>query len=878
MLTSVEFLVSCLCLVVVCSNVDAQGWTNWTQWSSCSRTCESGVRSRTRSCQSRSQPCTGPSKEHESCNTTACPDDAIDFRTQQCASYNSRPLYGYNYQWVPYNDGEERTKCSLYCKATGFNFYRMMADKVVDGTRFSEATFDLCVDGRRTPAGCDGVLYSKTVMDQCGVCNGTNSSCNLYCDVTRKSRLFYGYNKILTIPKDADLVKVEEVAATKNFLAIKRNANQEYLLNGGYRILPSGTFSVAGASCVYEREPGHPEKLTCNGKLTEAIDIMLLYQTADLGISYCYALPKGVNATLPVYSWQVRPVFTICSASCGGGHRHKPVSCIHAESGRKVDHSNCDSSTKPSAERQVCNNLPCPPTWNVGNWSNCDARCGKGFRTRPVTCISQISRAFVTPVSDIMCTVTGNLKPAAKAECYSRPCTSSWTTGSWSKCSAPCGNGLQARSVSCSGICEQTLKPSRTRPCNLGECRWRASSWSMCSVECGNGNSTRTVSCGLSSGGNPVREQLCGDEKPSTEKVCSSDPCKGTWTVGTWAKCSSSCGNGNQTRPVTCNVSLKNGVRTECDPSEKPIGVRPCRSECRYSWYASPWSECSVSCGDGAQSRTVQCVEKEGAVVGDRYCNASAKPAAIRECRSVNPCELQWVVGSWSKCSVTCGNGVQTRLVACSYYDDVDDSSVLLSKVQCSALGSEPASKRNCTEIQCPNTWNSRCNPDCHPVKEVHALCSSDSNDAILPTKKCTSLPDSIEVCYSENCQITSNIRALPRYYLPDPEPNPQAKQKPPRKPEPEPEPTDKPEPPTQLKPQTPKPQRQPQSQSVRQQQPEPEPHPVKKEQSPPKIKKPSFVCTDQNKSTCRHLASKRYCNRSNFKKYCCRSCRKVMG
>lgn len=44
----------------------------WQQWSSCSKQCGGGKRSRNRSCTSTSIPCSGGSKEEEDCNTQAC--------------------------------------------------------------------------------------------------------------------------------------------------------------------------------------------------------------------------------------------------------------------------------------------------------------------------------------------------------------------------------------------------------------------------------------------------------------------------------------------------------------------------------------------------------------------------------------------------------------------------------------------------------------------------------------------------------------------------------------------------------------------------------------------------------------------------------------
>ena len=44
----------------------------WGQWSACSEQCGGGKRKRERACTSNSIPCSGGSKEEETCNTQAC--------------------------------------------------------------------------------------------------------------------------------------------------------------------------------------------------------------------------------------------------------------------------------------------------------------------------------------------------------------------------------------------------------------------------------------------------------------------------------------------------------------------------------------------------------------------------------------------------------------------------------------------------------------------------------------------------------------------------------------------------------------------------------------------------------------------------------------
>ena len=59
------------------------GWSDWTQWTECSHTCESGTRGRRRECNSPAPrnnglTCPGTRDEAEGCNPQECPDACRD--------------------------------------------------------------------------------------------------------------------------------------------------------------------------------------------------------------------------------------------------------------------------------------------------------------------------------------------------------------------------------------------------------------------------------------------------------------------------------------------------------------------------------------------------------------------------------------------------------------------------------------------------------------------------------------------------------------------------------------------------------------------------------------------------------------------------------
>ncbi|XP_076867969.1 A disintegrin and metalloproteinase with thrombospondin motifs 15a [Brachyhypopomus gauderio] len=78
-------------------------------------------------------------------------------------------------------------------------------------------------------------------------------------------------------------------------------------------------------------------------------------------------------------------------------------------------------------------------------------------------------------------------------------------------------------------------------------------------------------------------------------------------------------------------------------------------------WAAGGWDECSVTCGNGLQKRLVQCLKGDGGPGTD--CDPAKRPSAMRVCG--DPCPM-WEVGEWSPCSKSCGKGFKRRALRCS--------------------------------------------------------------------------------------------------------------------------------------------------------------------------------------------------------------------
>ncbi|XP_067313311.1 A disintegrin and metalloproteinase with thrombospondin motifs 2-like isoform X2 [Pseudorasbora parva] len=168
----------------------------------------------------------------------------------------------------------------------------------------------------------------------------------------------------------------------------------------------------------------------------------------------------------------------------------------------------------------------------------------------------------------------------------------SWVVKRWAPCSKTCGGGIQVTRYGCRKniemrmvhrrFCEKIkLPPPLFRDCYLRECVqpiWVAGEWGECSKSCGKtGTQTRSVRCVEPLGDDKyksIRSRYCNDERPESRKECNRKLCPAEWRLGPWSQCSVTCGNGTQERQVLCHT--RDNTIGLCLDS-KPAALRPCR-------------------------------------------------------------------------------------------------------------------------------------------------------------------------------------------------------------------------------------------------------------------------------------------------------------
>ncbi|XP_069096468.1 A disintegrin and metalloproteinase with thrombospondin motifs 14 [Pleurodeles waltl] len=469
-------------------------WGSWSRFSSCSRTCGGGVRSRSRQCNNPppaygGRECPGSIYEYQICNSEECRGPFEDFRAQQCSQRNSYYTHqNSKHTWLPYEHHDDAQKCELICQSKETGDVVFMNQVVHDGTRCSyKEPYSVCARGDCVHVGCDKEIGSLKEEDKCGVCGGDNSHCRTVKGTLVKTpKLSAGILKMFEIPAGARHIHIEEMEVSVNSIAVKNQVTGNFILNSKSKDVKAKTFIDVGLEWEYTIE-NDKESLKTSGPLHETIAILVVPHEEDTKSSLLYKyiihedlLPMiGNNNVLleemdtHAHEWALKS-WSQCSKACGGGIQYTKYGCRRKGDNRMVHRNFCDNGKKPKPIRRRCNLQECSqPGWVAGEWGACSKSCGKlGVQARLVQCIQHLQNGTNRTVHTKYC---AGERPELRKPCNRLPCPAQWRMGAWSQCSASCGEGIQQRQVVCKasdnsiGQCDiekpETFQVCKPPPC-----------------------------------------------------------------------------------------------------------------------------------------------------------------------------------------------------------------------------------------------------------------------------------------------------------------------------------------------------------------------------------------------------------------------------
>ncbi|XP_048583436.1 hemicentin-2 isoform X2 [Nematostella vectensis] len=173
------------------------------------------------------------------------------------------------------------------------------------------------------------------------------------------------------------------------------------------------------------------------------------------------------------------------------------------------------------------------------------------------------------------------------------------------------------------------------------------------------------------------------------------------YKVDRFTRCSLSCGGGIQTAIFICYDNTKESAvdPSRCRDLQHPgTHRRVCNvTPCKHRWYTSPWRPCSKTCGTGVQHRFRRCVNRHNRRISLWKCARLTPPRRKRACAIVD-CPVEWNIGPWSKCSVSCGEGIRRRSIACR--QTLANATIIILPVS-KCPGIPPAIMVKCKDSDC---------------------------------------------------------------------------------------------------------------------------------------------------------------------------------
>jgi len=363
-------------------------------------------------------------------------------------------------------------------------------------------------------------------------------------------------------------------------------------------------------------------------------------------------------------------------------------------------HDNCNNCTCTENYDLECTFERCRQdcVWDEwSEWSSCDRTCGEGKRTRTRTVLT-LARNGGKQCSE---SLSSEVEYCANDPCPPECDWDNWST--WTPCSKSCGGGTKTRIRSCDNSAYPDCKCEPGSSIESDECNVEVCPPDTCTgnkilmENCTNYEHCPSTCMDLSL--NSCVEHDCEPGCRCPEGTVENDE---GWCVPiTECPCYSLDGNiypANFTVEGECSDCA-------CESGELTCVDKPCTVNCEWSNW-TPWTDCSVTCGNGIRVRdryhSVEASNGGMDCVGDdrelEECSSDLCPVCVDpatgetynvletfnetdcyqcycnttlqiECYELVTSKTPGIWSSWSDwttCSATCGTGVQTRTRTCN--------------------------------------------------------------------------------------------------------------------------------------------------------------------------------------------------------------------
>ncbi|NXE22111.1 ATL2 protein, partial [Ardeotis kori] len=813
-------------------------WGEWSSWSTCSRSCGGGVMSRERHCLrqrlqmpqgTNSTMCVGQAKHYQLCQQQPCPANTASFKQQQCSSFNAKAFGKRYYHWMPlYPDDYtsiSNKPCDLQC--TTRSGERQLMAQAQDGTSCKDRTYQgVCINGKCEPVGCDGSLYSPRTMDRCRVCGGDGSTCHRVSGSFRKAISQIGYVFITNIPAGATDILIIERRKTENILALADESGH-FFFNGNSAIDNPQNFRVAGTIFKYRRPPSLNsdglEYIIAHGPTNQSLNAMYYNFNGKMPhITYDYTVPRtpplrtaAPAVDSPLYhhlpeTSQNHPVpansraaqdfnATWLSLSPDDTSEQLPLREGHEDLGFGHAHFFQTNSTSQTRDWG----------WEQGEEKKYDFQIRQIYHANTageeeeeeaaaiagetelgwlllIIRQKQGGKSNLTSVWESQTTIQGQSTPLnhpciflpalrfnqisiSTAVPYSmrRPELSENSRVASSRlrlfrrlCHPDPHSTAFSHAASFFHSNEFDVSPIGHDDISLADMyRWKVSAYAPCSSTCTSAGISTSYAMCVRYDGVEVDETYCDalTRPEPTHEFCTGRDCQPRWETSRWSECSRTCGEGYQYRTVRCWKMLAPGFDSSvyddlCEAAglARPMERKACKNKaCGPQWELSGWSECSARCGtQGTMKREVRCS------VEAPLCDESQKPSSEKVCTGP-PCDRRWTTSDWGPCSGSCGEGRMSRFIACRNLEGK-----VISDLQCDPA-TKPLAVHPCGDKNCPAHWVEQewdqCDASCgRGMKTRLVLCAGLENGVYreYPEKRCEAFqkPEERAACFRRPC------------------------------------------------------------------------------------------------------------------------------